>query len=80
MNDVEFKGLKGFILFHLKANIPSLTQQQWGNLFIAIQDLMIEYEPKRRRSSLVPKYYRPEPFEEFVDIITETNRRLNNGR
>lgn len=79
MNDVEYKGLKGFILFHLKNNIHLLTQQQWGNLFIAIQDLMIEYEPKRKRKSAVPMYYKPEPFEEFVDIITETNRRLNNG-
>lgn len=78
MNDVEFKGLKGFLLFHIKANIHDLTQAQWENLFVAIQDLFITYEPKRRRV-IIPSKVNREPFPEFKNIIDETNRRLKNG-
>lgn len=83
MNNRIYKVNKERILETIKELVyysNKLTEQQWKDLMIDIQDLMYDIGFVYQ----VPRQLYPDGYHELnpdiKDIVEQTNRRLNNGR
>lgn len=78
MEDKVYHYAKDFIIQHLDILIKGgLTQRQWEHLFIDIQDIFIQNEPRKNKihKPFISNRILNPDIKKFVD---ETNRRLRN--